>query len=77
MNGVAARLHSGKLPDHEVGEGGGRALGGARLGQEGWRSSPQAQGRQVHAFFEELPGRGLGCAALVRVRPGDRDGRRR
>src|SRR5262249_30187132 len=48
--------------------------GGACLGQERGEAAAHTQGGQVHAFLEELPARGLALCALVRVRPGHRDG---
>src|SRR5262249_26967393 len=51
------------------GERGGRALRGAGLRQEGGEAAVQAEGRQVDALLEELPGRGAVGPALVRVRP--------
>src|SRR5262249_38238483 len=49
-------------------------LGRAGLGQEAGEAGAEAQGSQVHAYFEELSVGGLGLSALVDVIPGHTDG---
>src|SRR5205085_3211170 len=64
----------GETAQREIGEGRSRALRGTRLRHERGETALDTEGRQVYAFFKEFAGGRLTLTALVRVRPGDRDG---